>query len=384
MNLFRGGRASLGFIVVVVLVVAGVVYAGFAENLAPASQSTGIATTSTSLTSTPPASAFSSSTPSSTAVSTFTSSTSAVLNLSTLVGGPGEAWILSSNYSEPSQLSKLTAAWNSYFSQPDFFANRAKFHWNLIRLSFCFADICGDTSDSLDVHSANGTTPDLSWLDAVIDICNQNGMRVMLAEFTFTGSSPDTTIEASTFLADWGLLAHHENGNQGVALYQIANEIEDSSFVNSNYGSLDGFLAQVTGAIRTYEPNKAVAWITAPPYIPNEPSVYHDSHVSAYLFNSSGEFSQCLEPSQISSWPNMMVSNNKTYGVSTINGEINAQEVLGEPLVNGHPVCDTQARQWITQMMSHGIPYILWEYSQYRSNWDYILNGTSFVEAVSA
>jgi hypothetical protein len=328
----------LDIIVVVAFMVAGVCYASFAEILVPESLSTG-----------------------------------------PLVGGPGEAWNLSvGNNTGPSKLSTLTAWWKSYFAQPDFQANKAKFHWNLIRLSFCFADICGAEYDSLNVHSTNGTTSDLSWLDAIIDICNQNGLKVMLSEITFTGSAPDSTAEASAFIADWGLLAKHESGNPGIAIYQVANEIEESSLINSTYGSLDGFLSQVTSAIRIYEPNRAVAWITVPPYTPNETNVYHDWHVSTYEA-PMGTFHACMEASQIAGWPTTLVSDNETYGVPPINGEINSQEVTGEPLVNGHPICDAQASQWINQMMIYGIPYIIWGYSLYRSNWDYILNNTSFV-----
>jgi predicted transcriptional regulator len=324
-----------------------------------------------------------------TALSTITS-TSEVQNLSELVGGPGEAWTLAlSNHTEPSQLTTLTAAWKSYFSQPDFQANKAKFHWNIIRLSFCFADTCGATPYSLDVHSTNGSTPDLSWLDAVIDICNQNGLKVMLAEFTFTGTLPNSTSEASTFMADWGLLAQHEAGNPGIAVYQIANEIADSSFVNSNYASLGGFLAHVTSAIRTYEPNRVVAWsegfdggLALYQGISNSglSNIYADNHYSSYGYNSSREFESCVDPqTKVGSW----VSDGNAYEVRTLNGEINAQGVPGEPMVNGHPICDAQASQWITQMMTHQIPYILWDFSQYRSNWDYILNSTSFVRAIN-
>jgi hypothetical protein len=264
-----------------------------------------------------------------------------------------------------------------------------KFHWNLIRLGFCFADICGDMPVSLDVHSTNGTTPDLSWLNAVIDLCNENGLKVVLAEFTFTGSSPDTTVEATTFTADWGLLAKYEKGNPGIAMYEVANEIEDSSFINTNYGSLDGYLLNVTNAIRGYQPDVTVAWgqgfnHAALPFSPTTSDLYQDVHFASYMYNSSGDWDGCVVQQNFNSEVKGFVTDYGLYGVPTLNGEIDAEEVAGEPMTNGHPICDVQADQWITQMMANGIPYIVWGYSLFRSNWDYILNSTSFVQAPGA
>jgi hypothetical protein len=373
----------LALILVVALIVAAVAYAGFTQIPVPASQSTGEGTTSTGQTSTFSASnltgttsaTYSTSTtaPSTSSFSSITSSTTTVQNLGALVGGPGESWTLSFyNYTEPSKLSSLTAAWNNYFSQPDFQANKAMFHWNLIRLSFCFSDICGSQPYSVDVHSANGTTPDLSWLDAVIGICNHNGLEVMLSESTYTGSAPDTAVGASTFIADWGLLAQHENGNPGIAIYQIANEIEDNSFINSTYGSLPRFLSQITGAIRTYEPNRAVAWWNYAGFT-NSPgdfggeaasNMYVDFHVETYNL-AGGQFSSCKTASDMNSYLTQTLgSSTKTpTGIPSINGEIDAQ----------FSQCNSVTENYLGLLIGAGIPYVIQGYSVNRANWDAIL-----------
>ncbi len=288
--------------------------------------------------------------------------------------GPGESWTLSFYNKEPSSLAALQAMWSSYYAQPDLQAYKQEFGWNIIRLSFCFVDVCGSGPFSLNAHSTDGTTPDLSWLDSIVSMASQNGFRVILSEFTFTGFGPSSQSQMLAFASDWEALAKNMAGSSSIAAYQVANEISDTSSVDAYFGSLDGFLLNVTNGIRIYEPQRAVAWITWPPYPTGVTNVYRDWHVSTYLYASGTKtYSGCMSTNALNSWPNLFVSDYQTYGVPTLNGEINAQWVVGEPLVNGYPACDAQAVQWISQMIAYKIPYILWGYSQYRSNWDHIL-----------
>ncbi len=287
--------------------------------------------------------------------------------------GPGEAWTLSFYNREPASLSSLQSMWSTYYSQADLQTYRAQFGWNVIRLSFCFVDICGSGPFSLNAHSTDGSTPDLSWLDSVVSTAAKNGFRVILSEFTFTGSGPTSQPQMLAFAADWKALAQNMAGTSNIAAYQIANEITDTTVVNTYYGSLDGFLLNVTNGIRSYEPQRTVVWATWPPYSPSTSNLYRDWHVSVYQA-PGGTFSQCMPYLQIAGWPVVMANDYNTYGIPTLNGEINAQHVTGEPYdSNGYPICDAQAVQWIGQMIAYKIPYILWGYSQYRSNWDYIL-----------
>jgi hypothetical protein len=288
-----------------------------------------------------------------------------------LIGGPGEAWTLTFYGSKPSSLATLQEEWNTYYARTDFLTYKNYFGWNLIRLSFCFVNICGLGPYSLDPTN----TTQMSWFDWVVSAANSNGLMVIPAEFSFTGSGPTSAAEMSAFIADWGAFSRHENGSLGIALYQVANEITDNREVNSVYGSLNSFLGNVTNEIRNQEPGRLVAWITGPPYPDGTTGVEQDWHVSMYQYNSSGEFSGCVTAYDLGYWPSMLTKDYGAYGVPAINGEINSEEVAGEPLVNGQPMCNAQAVEWIVQMISYKIPYILWGYNAYRNNWDSILKG---------
>jgi hypothetical protein len=286
------------------------------------------------------------------------------------MSGPGEAWTLTFYGSKPASYATLQNEWDAYYAKSDFQAYKAEFGWNLIRLSFCFVNICGQGPYSLDPNNST----QMSWFDWVVSAANSNGLKVMPSEFSFTGSGPNSTTEMSAFIGDWEALAQHEKGNPGIAMYQIANEIKDNSVVNSVYGNLDNFLGNITNGIRSHEPGRIVAWIAGPPYSDGISDVYQDSHISTYTYNSSREFDGCMSTYDLGYWPSLFAKSYSTYGVPAINGEINSEEVTGEPLVNGYPECDTQAVLWVQQMIAYQIPYVLWGYNEYRSNWDHILS----------
>jgi hypothetical protein len=279
-----------------------------------------------------------------------------------LGSGPGEFWTLAFYGSPPSSLSALESEWSSYFAESDFQTYQQEFGWNLIRLGFCFSDIC-TSSGALDAHSTSGVDPDLSWLSAVISIAHAHGMEVSLCDFTFTGNPPLANM--TIWYDDWKSLATYFSGNGDIAVYQFANELEHSNTTNI-------VLQTVMSDIRAVDPGRRLAvwqnsfstpsgtasYPNAPEFVV-PPDVYLDYHVATYLSPTTcGTDSDML--SDYESWQNFSMK----YGLPTFVGEIDAI----------YPQCNQTTEYLLNLLMAHNVPFIVWGFSQYRSNWDSIFN----------
>jgi hypothetical protein len=301
-------------------------------------------------------------------------------NSSPQMSGPGEYWTLTFYGSVPASLSTLETEWNSYYAQGDFQTYKAEFGWNLIRIGFCFSNLASYTDDStcpsaaLNAQSTSGAVPDLSWLGEVVSIAHQNGMLVDLTDFDFTGQAPPSAAAMAVWESDWTALATYFTGNSDIALFQFGNELEHSTTTN-------GYLSAVMAGIRGVDPSVTLAmWEYSPststgaasyakdPDFTIPSNVWNAVHTATYI-----DASTCQTDSVMSQVVDTARTYASTYGYTPYFGEINAQ----------FSACNSVSEYLLGLLNGYGIPYILWGYSEYRSNWDAILGAMGSPEVTT-
>jgi hypothetical protein len=302
-------------------------------------------------------------------------STQPVHAASSLTGGPGEAWTSAIYGPEPSSLPSLENSWTSYYSQSDFQTYQAEFGWNEIRLFFCFTNMASYTSNpdclywQVNAHSTSGSSPDLSWLGAVVSMANTQGLRVDLTDMDFTGQAPVAGAMA-TWISDWTAMATYFSGNSGIAVFQFANEFEHSTTTNGNLTAAMTAIRSVdptvTLAMWNYSPSTSSGGSTYPgaPQFTVPSNVWNSIHVSTYTFNDAREYTGCQTESFLLNEFDTAENYAANYGIPYYAGEINGQ----------YSACNSVTEYFLNLLIANHVPYILMGYSVNRANWDAILS----------
>jgi hypothetical protein len=266
--------------------------------------------------------------------------------VSPMTGGIGE-WMFPSS-------------WDSYFQESDLQTWQRKFGWNLIRLS-------------MDVEQLAGIppwTPQFPTYDEAISAASKYGYRVILSDFTFTGSPPSS--DMTDWLKAWQIVAQHYAGDQRIAVYEVANELEHSTTTNQ-------VLSTVVSEIRAIDPSRLMAiWQYSPSKsdgtacYPNCPpscglnlpgGIFTAYHPSTYILDQNRKFAGCRTDSDVDSWINSFLSFGKSCGLPPLVCEINAQDSQ----------CNPTSVYLIQRLIANNIPYCCWGWTAYRNNWDAIL-----------
>jgi hypothetical protein len=281
-----------------------------------------------------------------------------------MMSGPGEYWDFESS---SSSLASLESEWNNYYSLSAFQTYKTEFGWNIIRLTFCFANLAAYTKNVtcpgavLTTSTTDGATPDLYWLSAIVSVAHKNGLQVELSDFDFTGQGPAAGAMA-TWLADWKALATYFNGNSDVAVYAPGNELEHSMTTNGNitavFSAINSIDSSKTLLMWMYTPSTAsggASYAGAPEFtVPS--NVWQDYHVETYTSDGS-----CSPDSSLDQTGPLTFE--KDYGILPFIGEINGQDSS----------CNSGTEYLLEQLMQDKIPYIIWYYGEYQSNWNAIL-----------
>jgi hypothetical protein len=331
--------------------------------------------------------------------------------VSQLTGGPGEDYQL--HWSYQPKPSNVLQAWNNYFAMSDIQQWKSKFSWNLIRLAFWFSNLENDSQEiPLDPTNKDGT---LTLLDNIISICANNGFKVMLCCFNYTGTSPSSSNAVNTWISDWSLMAQYFAGDTRIAAYQIGNEMEPF-IINSNGSTtqentlqgqetLNQVMANCTDGIRKYEPGRMVVWcpelsfdaiINGGGTIQWRSNILKDFHEFDYRYavdssghrisctsdsncptgyyctpEGGGTCTRCSTSTENSNAVNFIVSQRQKYPelAGVVVGEFNQIHEVGGVVGRCYP----SAENLLSLFIANNIPYICWGYNAYRVDWDAIL-----------
>jgi hypothetical protein len=248
---------------------------------------------------------------------------------------------------------KFPASWDNYFIDSALVKWKNKFRWNAIRLDCYIEELAGINGEN-----------QFSIYDTAVAAAYKYGWKVILCDFTYTGSPPSS--DMTNWYKAWEIVANHYSGDTRLVMYQIANELEHSTTTNQ-------VLTTCTKNISSIDPKRLIAWWMYSPStldgsacypkccLSNPGNVFCDFHSATYY--KAGGNTYCRTNSDVDKWISAWLNYENTCGFPPICGEINAQ----------YSGCNSTSVYLLEQLISNKIPYICWGWTAYKSNWNAIL-----------